>query len=32
MATKSTGSSDFLNNLRQVYGMYTGGFLALSHL
>lgn len=28
MATKSAGSSDFLNNLGRVYGMYTGGFLA----
>jgi cation/acetate symporter len=27
MATKA-GSSDFLNNLGRVYGMYTGGFLA----
>lgn len=27
MATKS-GSSDFLNNLGRVYGIYTGGFLA----
>ena len=28
MATKSAGSSDFLNNLGRVYGIYTGGFLA----
>jgi cation/acetate symporter len=28
MATKSAGSSDFLNNLGRVYGFYTGGFLA----
>jgi cation/acetate symporter len=28
MATKSEGSSDFLNNLGRVYGIYTGGFVA----
>ncbi len=28
MATQSSGSSDFLNNLGRVYGIYTGGFLA----
>lgn len=28
MATKTGGSSDFLNNLGRVYGIYTGGFLA----
>ena len=28
MATKPRGSSDFLNNLGRVYGIYTGGFLA----
>ncbi len=28
MATKSSGSSDFLNNLGRVYSIYTGGFLA----
>lgn len=27
MATQSSGSSDFLNNLGRVYGIYTGGFL-----
>lgn len=27
MATKSAGSSDFLNNLGRVYGIYTGGFV-----
>ncbi|MDE5455686.1 cation acetate symporter [Bradyrhizobium sp. CSA112] len=28
MATQSAGSSDFLNNLGRVYGIYTGGFVA----
>jgi cation/acetate symporter len=28
MATKSSGSIDFLANLGKVYGIYTGGFLA----
>lgn len=28
MATQSSGSSDFLNNLGRVYGIYTGGFVA----
>ncbi|MGE0286975.1 MAG: sodium:solute symporter family protein [Bradyrhizobium sp.] len=28
MATAAKGSSDFLNNLGKVYGIYTGGFLA----
>jgi len=28
MATNSAGSSDFLNNLGRVYGIYTGGFVA----
>jgi cation/acetate symporter len=28
MATQSTGSSDFVNNLGRIYGIYTGGFLA----
>ena len=27
MATQTSGSSDFLNNLGRVYGFYTGGFL-----
>jgi cation/acetate symporter len=27
MTTQTTGSSDFLNNLGRVYGIYTGGFL-----
>jgi cation/acetate symporter len=28
MATQTTGSSDFVNNLGRVYAVYTGGFLA----
>ncbi|HEX5779547.1 MAG TPA: sodium:solute symporter family protein [Xanthobacteraceae bacterium] len=28
MATQSSGSSDFINNLGKIYGYYAGGFLA----
>jgi cation/acetate symporter len=28
MATQTSGSNDFINNLGKIYGLYTGGFLA----
>ncbi len=28
MATQSSGTSDFVNNLGRIYGIYTGGFIA----
>ena len=28
MATQTSGSGDFINNLGKIYGFYAGGFLA----